>query len=325
MSLDQTFERRRRLDAVADTNGWDRHSAGSVASTTASTTAVPVLDALSGLLPDGLRRGEAVSLAGRGQDRSPGYLALALLAGALRAGLWCAAVGVTGLGGLALADLLGRGTERRAGLARLLVAPEPGERWAQVTAVLADGVDLLLVRPPGQVPAQLARRIDARLRQGRTSGGTRHSAALLVLGAWPGAQLELRTARTVWAGLSEAGPAAGTGHLTGGQATVVAAGRATAGRTRTARLWLPTATGTAEPLLSTDDAPSSNLTVSGGAGSANAQQRVTLQPHTRPRSRSKSPDIPPSMTDTTDTTDDAASPASPAPAASPGRQLSIVA
>jgi hypothetical protein len=243
-----------------------------------------VLDALSGLLPNGLRRGEAVSLAGRGRDRSPVYLALALLAGALRAGLWCAAVGVTGLGGLALADLLGRGPERRAGLARLLVAPEPGERWAQVTAVLADGVDLLLVRPPGQVPAQLARRIDARLRQSR-AGGTRHSAALLVLGAWPGAQLELRTARTVWTGLSEAGPAAGTGHLTGGHTTVVAAGRATAGRTRTLRLWLPTATGTAAPLSGTasDILPT---------------------------------DAPPIAAD-----DDA----SPASLASPGRQLSIVA
>lgn len=226
---------------------------GASAEAAAEASAVPVLDVLSGLLPEGLRRGEAVSLAGplAGGDRSPGYLALALLAGALRAGLWCAAVGVTGLGGLALADLLGRGPERKAALARLLVAPEPAEQWAQVTAALADGVDLLLLRPPEQIPAQLARRIDARLRQSR-SGGTRHSAALLVLGAWPGARLELRTARTVWTGLSGIGPTAGTGHLTGGQTTIVAAGRATGGRTRTTRLWLPTATGAAAPLTETD-------------------------------------------------------------------------
>lgn len=219
----------------------------------AEASAVPVLDVLSGLLPEGLRRGEAVSLAGplAGSDRSPRYLALALLAGALRAGLWCAAVGVTGLGGLALADLLGRGPERKAALARLLVAPEPAGQWAQVTAALADGVDLLLLRPPEQIPAQSARRIDARLRQSR-AGGTRHSAALLVLGAWPGARLELRTARTVWTGLSGIGPTAGTGHLTGGKATIMAVGRATGGRTRTARLWLPTATGTAAPLTETD-------------------------------------------------------------------------
>ena len=239
-----------------------------------------MLDVLSGLLPEGLRRGEAVSLAGpslagpssaessAGRDRSPGYLALALLAGALQAGLWCAAIGVTGLGGLALADLLGRGPERRAGLARLLVAPEPGERWAQVTAALADGVDLLLVRPPEQVPAQLARRIDARLRQSR-SGGTRHSAALLVLGAWPGARLELHTARTVWTGLSGIGPTAGTGHLTGGQATVVAAGRATGGRARTVRLWLPAETGAAAPLA---DAPRGTT----GDDAASPGQRLSI-------------------------------------------------
>lgn len=293
MSIDQTFENRRlgggtgadgrsaalaqaasRLSAVGAAGGsghgqGGRHGVGVGAGVDAG-EAVPVLDALSGLLPGGLRRGEAVSLApSAGRDRTPGYLALALLAGALRAGLWCAAVGVTGLGGLALADLLGRGPQRRAGLARLLVAPEPGERWAQVTAALADGVDLLLVRPPERVPAQLARRIDARLRQSR-SGGTRHSTVLLVLGAWPGARLELRTARTVWTGLSGVGPTAGTGHLTGGQATVVAEGRATGGRARTIRLWLPTATGAAEPLIDTSStgAPLLNAPSTGTTGTS---------------------------------------------------------
>lgn len=329
-SVDHTFESRPLVeDADADgrsaalVRATSRLSARGIATTStegSEASAIPVLDVLSGLLPEGLRRGEAVSLAGSSAgaspgasagsltrspspigtpttaspagssvagDRSPGYLALALLAGALRAGLWCAAVGVTGLGGLALADLLGRGPERRAGLARLLVAPEPGERWAQVTAALADGVDLLLVRPPEQVPAQLARRIDARLRQSR-SGGTRHSAALLVLGAWPGARLELRTVRTVWTGLSGVGPTAGTGHLTGGQATLVAAGRATGGRTRTARLWLPTETGAAAPLI---DASSTST----GAPSATASVTASA---------------------TTDGMDDVAS---------PGRRLSIVA
>jgi len=228
---------------------------------------VPVLDALSGLVPRGLRRGEAVSVASRG--RAPDFLTLALLAGALRAGLWCAAVGAAGLGGIALADLLGQGTQRRTGLARLLMVPEPGERWAEVAAGLADGVDLLLVRPPGEVPAQLARRIDARLRQGRaTSGGSRHSAALVVLGAWPSARLVLRTARTVWTGLDGVGPTAGTGQLTGGQATVVAEGRAGAGRPRTARLWLPSATGAAEYL--TDGQPGESPVSASAPESASA-------------------------------------------------------
>jgi hypothetical protein len=205
--------------------------------------AIPVLEPLSGLLPDGLRRGDAVALATR--DQAPDYLTLALLAGALAEGLWCAVVGVPELGVLALAGLLGDAPERH--LDRLLLVPEPGERWAEVLTALADGVDLLLARPATAVPAEIGRRVDARLRQGR-SAGTGHSAALLVLGRWNSARLVLRTAQTVWTGLDGTGPTAGTGQLTGGHATVVAEGRGTAGRPRTVRLWLPTANGTARPL-----------------------------------------------------------------------------
>ncbi|HEU5332893.1 MAG TPA: hypothetical protein VFU73_09020 [Actinocrinis sp.] len=172
---------------------------------------------------------------------------MALLAGALAAGLWCAAVGVAGLGGVALAELLGD-TDRRAALDRLLLVPEPGEQWAEVTAGLADGVDLLLVRPPGAVSAEVGRRVDARLRQGRASG-TRHSAAMLVLGSWASARMVLRTTQTIWTGLDGIGPSAGTGHLTGGRGTLVAEGRATAGRPRTLRLWLPAADGVARALI----------------------------------------------------------------------------
>jgi len=227
---------RARLDAVGGAGRGARQAASDV---------IPVLEPFRGLLPEGLRRGEAVSLASR--DRSPDYLALALLAGALAAGLWCAAVGVAGLGGVALAELLGD-TDRRAALDRLLLVPEPGEQWAEVTAGLADGVDLLLVRPPGAVSAEVGRRVDARLRQGRASG-TRHSAAMLVLGNWAGARMVLRTAQTVWTGLDGVGPSAGTGHLTGGRGTLVAEGRATAGRPRTLRLWLPASDGAARALI----------------------------------------------------------------------------
>jgi hypothetical protein len=245
--LDQTFERRpseagERAAALAA--AADRHGVGRAQ---AAAAPVPVLDALGGLLPQGLPRGEAVSVGTR--EGTPDFLTLALLAGALRAGLWCAAVGLAGAagpGGVALADLLGRDAgQRRAGLERLLVVPEPGERWAEAAASLADGVDLLVVRPPGQAAAQLVRRVDARLRRG--------VAALVVLGPWPTARLELRTARTVWTGLDGVGPTAGTGHLTGGQATVVAEGRATAGRPRTVRLWLPSASGAVAAL--TEEAP----------------------------------------------------------------------
>jgi hypothetical protein len=242
---------------------------------------IPVLPELAGLLPDGLRRGEAVRVDCAGGE--PDYLCLALLAGALAGGLWCAAVGVPGLGIAALAGLVGSAGAGAAALDRLLLVPEPGERWAQVLTVLADGVDLLLARPPVRPGAQVASRIDARLRQRRTagdgpgtgpgagsgiqSGSTAHRAGLVVLGPWSSARLVLRTTETIWVGLhrsdraagawSSAAPAdpehrdayAGVGHLSGGRATVVAEGRATAGRPRTARLWLPGPDGAARALL----------------------------------------------------------------------------
>ncbi|HEU5355258.1 MAG TPA: hypothetical protein VFU65_12375 [Actinocrinis sp.] len=206
---------------------------------------VPVPEPLAGLLPGGLRRGEAAALATKNQG--PDFLALALLAESLKAGLWCAVIGVPELGLAALTGLLGSAAQRQAALDRLILVAEPGEQWAEITATLADGVDLLLTRPVTPVRAEIAQRVDARLRKGR-SAGTRHSAALLVLGGWPTARLALRIARMDWTGLDGFGATAGTGHLTAGRATVVAQGRATAGRPRVARLWLPDATGAVRSL-----------------------------------------------------------------------------
>jgi hypothetical protein len=213
---------------------------------------VPVPGPLNGLLPDGFRRGDVVALDCR--DCAPETLALALLAGALGEGLWCAAVGVPELGVLAVAELLGPSAEQRAALDRLMLVPDPAARWAEVVTALADGVDLLLARPTIPVSAQVARRVDARLRQGR-SEGTRHSAVLLVLGTWSTARLTLRTAETQWTGLDGIGPSVGTGHLTGGRAVVIADGRATAGRPRTTRLWLPAVDGSAQPLTDAGQEP----------------------------------------------------------------------
>lgn len=201
---------------------------------------IALLEPLAALVPGGVRRGEALSLAGArhpigaavgGGSVTVDYLALALLAGALRQGLWCAAVGAGALGGAALAGLLGAHAVRAGALQRLLMVPEPGERWAEVSAVLADGVDLVLLSPPGAVSAQVARRVDARLRQG-AAAEERHRAALLVLGPWPSARTVLRVERLGWIGLGE-----GTGRLLGGEAVVTAEDRAR--RVRTARVWLP--------------------------------------------------------------------------------------
>ena len=219
----------------------------------ANPAAIPVPEPMAGLLPGGLQRGEAAALATHHRDRHPDYLALALLAEALNAGLWCAVVGVPDLGLAALAEMLGpAASPRQAALDRLLLVPEPGEHWAKVLAVLADAVDLLLVRPPSPVSTQAADSVDARLRPNRprrpADGEPVHEAALLVLGGWPSAQLSLRVTRADWTGLDGLGPTVGTGRLTGCRATVVAQGRATAGRPRAARLWLPDANGSVRTL-----------------------------------------------------------------------------
>jgi len=205
---------------------------------------IAVPEPLAPLLPGGIRRGETLALPGDAPEPAaetalrppfgPGavdYLTLALLAGALRQGLWCAAVGVHGLGGAALAGLLGGAALHEGALQRLLVVAGPGERWAEIATVLADGVDLVLVRPPGPVPAQTARRLDARLRQG-SGEESRHRAALLVLGAWPGARTVLRVRRLGWSGFDR-----GVGHLVGGEAVIGAEDRTR--RLRTVQVRLP--------------------------------------------------------------------------------------
>lgn len=215
---------------------------------------IPVLEPLAGLLPEGVRRGDAVSVQAR--EAVCDYLTLALLAGALAAGLWCAVVGVPELGVLALADLIAGSTaqaDRAAALDRLLVAPAPGEAWPEVVAALADGVDLVLVRPCTQVRAEIGRRVDARLRQGRSSG-TRHSAAMVVLGSWSGARLVLSTASTTWTGLDGVGPTRGCGRLTGAVSVILAEGRAAGGRRRSTQVWLPAADGAVRPIDDAADA-----------------------------------------------------------------------
>ncbi|MBO0828915.1 MAG: hypothetical protein J2P24_14175, partial [Streptosporangiales bacterium] len=69
----------------------------------------------------------------------------------------------------------------------------------------------------------------------------RHGAALVVTGAWPGADVRLSVTSARWSGLHD-----GHGVLAGRRVTVTARGRGNAGRPRTADLWLPGADGTIE-------------------------------------------------------------------------------
>src|SRR4051794_34073419 len=96
---------------------------------------LPVLPALRELLPRGLARGTVVAVA------EFGLLCLALAAAASADGAWCGIAGLPEAGVLAAAGLgLDAG--------RILLVPDPGPAWPQVTASLLDGCELVLLRLP---------------------------------------------------------------------------------------------------------------------------------------------------------------------------------
>ncbi|HET9893991.1 MAG TPA: hypothetical protein VFQ44_03565 [Streptosporangiaceae bacterium] len=180
---------------------------------------LPVLPALRDLLPAGaLQRGSVVSAG----DWS--MLSLALAAGTVASGAWCAAAGIAEFGVAAAAD---------AGLdpARLLLVPDLGPNWPQTTASLLDGCDLVLVRPPERPSAQVRRKLEAAVR--------RYGAVLLVAGDWDGAQVRLRITSQAWAGIG-----LGHGRLRGRKVQVVADGRGGWSRPQARWLWLPGPDGT---------------------------------------------------------------------------------
>jgi hypothetical protein len=196
-----------------------------------------VLPALRELLPRGLARGTVVAVA------EFGLLCLALAAAASADGAWCGIAGLPEAGVLAAAGLgLDAG--------RILLVPDPGPAWPQVTASLLDGCELVLLRlprptggpaggiaggPAGGIAGDRAsgitggparRRLEATLRRGR--------GVLLVAGDWPGAQLRLRVVTQRWTGLGD-----GHGRLRACCAEVTANGRGEAAMARTRWLWLP--------------------------------------------------------------------------------------
>jgi hypothetical protein len=185
---------------------------------------LPVLPALGALVPGGgLPRGAVVTVAAAGRAGGSTTLSFSLLAAATAAGSWCASVGVADAGLLALAEM---GLD----LDRLVLVPHPAGRWAEAAAGLLEGMDAVLVCPPGPVRPGVARRLAARARDRR--------AALVVLArhaAWPeGGDLHLTVGPGRWLGVGS-----GHGHLQGRQAEVAATGRRAATRPVAAPLWLP--------------------------------------------------------------------------------------
>jgi hypothetical protein len=195
---------------------------------------LPLLPALHPVIPGGgLPRG-AVTAVGAGPHGGAGgatTLALALLAAATAGGSWCSAVGVADAGILCL-------TEMGADLDHLILVPRPGSRWAEAAAVSIEGMDGVLLCPPGPVRPALARRLASRARERRC--------ALVVLcrhSPWPeGPELQLTVGRGRWVGAGK-----GHGHLRGRQVEVVTTGRRAATRPVGTELWLPSGSGAPAP------------------------------------------------------------------------------
>jgi hypothetical protein len=128
-------------------------------------------------------------------------LALALAAGASRAGEWVGFAGCADFGVEAAAEL---GFE----LARTVLVPDPGEHWLEVTAALVDVLRVVVLRPPASVDERTAGKVEARLR--------RRSSVLVVHGDWPRVEARLSVEESSWTG-----PLRGTGQLEERRARVV--------------------------------------------------------------------------------------------------------
>ena len=158
---------------------------------------VPTLPALAEFLP--LHAGATYAV-------DSASLALAVAAGASKAGEWVGFAGCPDFGAEAAAEL---GIE----LSRTVLVPDPGEHWLEVTAALVDVLRVVVLRPPASVDERAASILDSRLRN--------RSAVLVVQGSWPRVEARLSTEESAWSG-----PAAGTGQLEHRRAEVVVHRRA---------------------------------------------------------------------------------------------------
>lgn len=144
-----------------------------------------------------------------------------LLAGAMRDnGGWACVVGMPSFG------VLAAGQDYGVPIERLALVPDPGPDWPTVIGTLLDGIDLVVVAPPADVPEGLARSLSSRARQ--------RGAVLIPTRAWPGAELTIEVTARRWHGLGQ-----GRGRLRHCELEVRSAGRGKAVRARSATLSVP--------------------------------------------------------------------------------------
>ena len=153
---------------------------------------VPTLPGLADILP--LHAGATYAV-------DSASLALAVAAGASKAGEWVGFAGCPDFGAEAAAEL---GIE----LSRTVLVPDPGKHWLEVTAALVDVLRVVVLRPPASVDERTAGILDSRLRN--------RSAVLVVHGRWPRVEATLSTDQSDWSG-----PVAGAGQLDHRRARVV--------------------------------------------------------------------------------------------------------
>ena len=161
--------------------------------------ALPLAEALGTLLPQGLRRGQVVSVEGATS------LMLALGASASAAGSWTAIVGLPRVGVVAAAR---RGIE----LSRLALMPHPGVQAAQVVGACVDGMDVVMLGPRLALSHADRRRLASRARE--------RGSVLIVAEQWEGANVSLTVESSHWRGLGS-----GDGRLREREMTVVVGGR----------------------------------------------------------------------------------------------------
>lgn len=184
---------RAALSAVESRMGADRKATEG--------PALSLDDSLLPLLPQGLRKGQVISVEGSAS------LALAIVARASREGAWTAMVGMPHVGVLAAAR---RGID----LARVALIPYPGVQAPATLGVCIDDMDVVMVGRGLAMSDADRRRLAARARE--------RGCVVVASGPWPGAHVHLTVETSRWEGLG-----AGEGRLRERHVTVAVAGRST--------------------------------------------------------------------------------------------------